>query len=289
MQSSERARAGTKAAAVLFILTDLLLLVVLGVLMARADFSGSAAQQAAEIERGREYIETLEARDTEFIMSQVQTIRTQAMLAELEAEVTVEQDDEGASVMDITVDPETVWERFEDYAILGDSRAVGFSYYGFLPENRVFADLGATILVMEDWGAQAAQLNPSYVFTAFGVNDIITDIWTTAEDYAEAYGEHIDALHEMMPNAKLFVMSTLPTQEFTFSSHYQFANIPEYNEALQAMCEERDYAYFIDNSQVVEEHSDLYEGDGIHLNHAFYKYWAANMIEAVYKTEFAVG
>ena len=33
----------------------------------------------------------------------------------------------------------------DDYALMGDSRAYGFFYYGFMPDERVFAKPGATI------------------------------------------------------------------------------------------------------------------------------------------------
>lgn len=32
--------------------------------------------------------------------------------------------------------------------------------------------------------------------------------------------------------------------------------------------------------EAVEEHADLWEGDGIHVKSPFYPYWAANMIIA---------
>ena len=35
-----------------------------------------------------------------------------------------------------------VWSLFTDYVLMGDSRAVGFSYYGFMPEERVIAGGG---------------------------------------------------------------------------------------------------------------------------------------------------
>lgn len=48
--------------------------------------------------------------------------------------------------------------------ILGDSRAVGFSYYQFLPENQVLAKNGATIDDIPDYMDQIVALNPSSIF-----------------------------------------------------------------------------------------------------------------------------
>ena len=49
---------------------------------------------------------------------------------------------------------------------------------------------------------------------------------------------------------------------------------------IKAYCEENGYPY-IDNTQIVEEHSDLYDEDGIHLQEDFYEYWAVNMLAEV--------
>ena len=39
-------------------------------------------------------------------------------------------------------DESAVWSSFENAAVLGDSRAVGFSFHEFLPEDRVMAQGG---------------------------------------------------------------------------------------------------------------------------------------------------
>ena len=44
----------------------------------------------------------------------------------------------------------SVWSLFDDYAMLGDSRTMGFTYYGYLTSDRVFADSGATIEKVTD-------------------------------------------------------------------------------------------------------------------------------------------
>ena len=46
------------------------------------------------------------------------------------------------------------------------------------------------------------------------------------------------------------------------------------------MTEQNGFRY-IDNTYVAEEHQNLYQDDGLHLQPDFYKYWAANMLTEV--------
>ena len=39
---------------------------------------------------------------------------------------------------------------------------------------------------------------------------------------------------------------------------------------------------FIDNTKLIEEHSELYAGDGVHLLAEFYPYWAQNQLLGIY-------
>ena len=59
-----------------------------------------------------------------------------------------------------------------------------------------------------------------------------------------------------------------------------YARLEEYNAALKAMTEQNGYRY-VDNTYVAEEHQNLYQDDGLHLQPDFYKYWAANMLTEV--------
>lgn len=49
---------------------------------------------------------------------------------------------------------------------------------------------------------------------------------------------------------------------------------------MKTMAEEKGY-HFIDNTQMAQEHQDLYQEDGLHVQPDFYKYWAANMMAGV--------
>ena len=74
--------------------------------------------------------------------------------------------------------------------------------------------------------------------------------------------------------------SILPAIGVGLEADADYPRIGEYNEALEAMCEEHGWA-FIDNDVLAEEHADLYQPDGLHVDKSFYKYWAANMLTEV--------
>ena len=177
-----------------------------------------------------------------------------------------------------------VWAYFDGTVLVGDSRVVGFSMYGFLPERRVLAENGATI-VSADWridGIRAA--DPATIFIAFGTNDLHSHVWPEPEDWTARVRETIVRYQEEFPDAVLVINSILAILEPSKSTDPLYARVPEFNEALKALCAETG-CLFVDNDFVVEEHGNLYAADGIHFAKELYPYWAAAMIETVLEAE----
>ena len=179
-------------------------------------------------------------------------------------------------------DPATdIWSLFTDYVILGDSRAVTFSFAGMLSEDRVFADTGNLI-----WDAEASMdavtaLNPSYLFFCYGLNDIVAGIWDTYDAYVADYEEMLKGVQERFPDALIFVNSILLVKEPERSELITWEEIPQINDLLRQMCERNGF-FYIDNDQICEEHWDLYQDDDKHMLPEFYPYWGKNMMRAVY-------
>lgn len=174
-----------------------------------------------------------------------------------------------------------VWSYFGNFAVLGDSRAVGFSYYGFMPEDRVFAGSGNTIQNIDDSLDALKSLNPSVIVLAYGLNDISLGIssgmWPTSEDYARAYQSQLVKLQEAVPGARIYVNSILPVQDTALSRDSSWTKIAEYSEAVGSMCRENGYG-FVDCSELVTQHGDLFDPDGIHFQKDFYPYWARTIL-----------
>ena len=54
------------------------------------------------------------------------------------------QAEKDSLVAQVKANPDQVWSLFKDYCIMGDSRAVGFWYYEYLPQSNCFSDGGLT-------------------------------------------------------------------------------------------------------------------------------------------------
>ena len=179
----------------------------------------------------------------------------------------------------------SVWSLFEDYVILGDSRAVGFSYYGFLPEERVLADSGATILQVEERLDALKKLDPTMLFLCYGINDVDIGYWPTSEDYVNKIDETVALLAKELPKADVYVCSIIPAIDPAFERGPIWRNIPEYNEAVSAWCEDAGVSY-VNISQLCADSIALYQADGVHMMPEFYPLWAIEMISEVYADDF---
>lgn len=223
--------------------------------------SGANERSEEKVTQGITYLESLENQDTQAINEIIKTIRTKERLNLADA------------------DESAVWRGFADAAILGDSRAVGFSFYELLPEDRVMAESGAVITDVSKYIDQLKRLNPELVFLCYGINDVKGGLWPETSDYAAECAAQIQAVMNALPNSKVYINSILPANGNAIWDA-SYARIEEYNAALGAMAAEKGYGY-IDNTVVVEEHQGLYQQDGLHFQPEFYKYWAANMLIGV--------
>lgn len=223
---------------------------------------------AAATQAGIAFLESMEAKDP----ADVDAVRRELYQKRLDAqrEELLQQLHSGA------MDP---FSMFQDYVILGDSRAVGFYYMGFLDESRVLATGGATIRDVETHKESVIALNPSQIFLCYGLNDISIGYWDTAEEYAAEYMQVVADLRDKLPNATVIVSSALPARDPAFERSSKWRNIPDWNLVLEAACEENGIV-FVDNSRISEEYADLWDPDGIHVKKEFYPHWATELVTA---------
>lgn len=215
-----------------------------------------------EKKKGVEYLKQLEAKNIETVEEDVKKVRKEAQAKAMESGEL------------------SVWAQFSDYVIFGDSRTVGLTYYEFLDNQRVLAEAGYTIADIPKYLEQMKTLNPSYLFLCTGLNDVSIGLWPTAEEYVTAYDETVNTLKKELPDTNIYINSIFPAQDPAFAKSELWRNIPDYNMALKAWCEEKGLT-FIDNTEVYEAHKDLYDIDGIHFQKAFYEFWAINMLTEV--------
>ena len=222
-----------------------------------------------DIKEGRSYIEGLEAADTASTEEKVKDLRKAERKEALES-------------ADLDV-----WSLFTDIAILGDSRAMGFSSYDLISENQVFASLGATIRDISTYTDQLIDLNPSNIILCYGLNDI--GYWDNPDSYLSDLDQIIRELQTALPETVVYVNSIIPVtssglDNFDPEISERIEDIPDWNDAIRQHCEDNDIPY-IDITEDVEAHSDLYDVDGIHMQKAFYEYWAIDMTTEVTENE----
>ena len=130
-------------------------------------------------------------------------------------------------------------------------------------------------------------LNPSIIFLTYGINDVGIGYWPTPEDYVNEINNTLALLKEHLPNATVYVCSIIPALEPAFKRGPAWREIPDYNDAVRAFCEENGTPY-VDITQLCEEHTDLYQDDGVHLLGGFYPLWGTELIAEVYDDVFAL-
>lgn len=130
--------------------------------------------------------------------------------------------------------------------------------------------------------------HPAIVFFQTGSNDYVSLKGTDAEkatacmdDKKQMFAE----IHDQLPDAKLVVMSGL-----LLPGRSEYRELTEeINQALETLCEETDYLWFVDASAMTWDGQhyaeELFIKDGIHLNHEGQFLWMRDyirpMIEAL--------
>lgn len=219
-----------------------------------------------DLKDGVAYIKTLEKKDTSKTEQTIKEIKRKERKAALES-----------GNMD-------VWKQFNDTVILGDSRVVGFEFYKFIEDNRVYADSGATIQKTSEYLEDIKTVNPSSIILSFGLNDIVVGLTPTCEDFISELDNIIKMLHETLPNATVYVNSIIPVMDIAFETSEKWKEVPEWNQKIQVHCEETEIPY-IDITETVNEHKNLYDVDGVHMRKDFYKEWAIAIITEVTENE----
>lgn len=219
------------------------------------------AEEQNSVSEGVGYIERLEKKETSEIEEQIKEVKRQERQRAMEnGEL-------------------SVWDQFYDSIIMGDSRIVGLTEYELMDSDHVIANPGDRIDVIPEYLETISVLNPEKLFLCYGLNDVM-GYYATPSEFTDKYHTILVQIKEKLPNVEIYINSILPVQEMALYQNAGFSEIDSYNEALRILCENNGYG-FIDNTQLVQEHMDLYEDDGIHLMKDFYEYWLMNMANGV--------
>lgn len=182
---------------------------------------------------------------------------------------------------------------FKGCAFLGNSRTQGLQLYGAVPGADVFAarglmvnEVAAKAFVKGKNGNQTAlqalgQKEYERVYIMLGMNEMG---WSSEKKFAEKYGEVIDAVREIQPEAEIIVQSILPVtkERDDKDSIYNNTKVKRYNELIKAVVEEKEAEYLDVGAELADENGYLpaeASADGIHLQKTYCKKWAAFLLE----------
>lgn len=170
-------------------------------------------------------------------------------------------------------------EKFAGCMVIGDSITQGLYEYNVLEEEFVSAEKG--VGTHDPDGEELTGLinkvisaKPQKIFVAFGMNDIG---YGGADEFKSNYVTVIEKLEKALPGTQIYINSILPANENAVSRQPAFADVPEYNQKLMEICDEKGLTY-IDNTGLVKE--EYYANDGIHVSPDYYPQWVDHMAEA---------
>lgn len=183
-----------------------------------------------------------------------------------------------ASNIDISASKRIRYRRkFSKAMILGDSLTEGLLVYNWLTEAQVSAKVGGSIVYADEQFQTVAKTYPEYAFFAYGMNDM-GNYAGDSKAFIKRYKQLLKDFAKTSPDSKICVCSiSTPTAEAQ-KYNSSIRNFKTFNDAIKKMCEDEGYTY-IDISDILPSHPDLYAGDGIHADPTYYPYWMDRMIE----------
>ncbi|MDD2216170.1 MAG: GDSL-type esterase/lipase family protein [Eubacteriales bacterium] len=164
-------------------------------------------------------------------------------------------------------------DYFNDAVFIGDSRTEGFKMLSG-PLNAVY--LTSIGLKVDTVAVEALSEVPfKKVFIMLGINELG---WVYSELFIEKYGELIDNIKKIEPQAQIYIQSILPVsrERSESDSIYNNENINKYNELIQQMAVNKNIFYLNVAECVTDEEGYLYSDastDGIHLNKKYCDQW----------------
>ena len=187
--------------------------------------------------------------------------------------------------------PKTDSTWFDDAVFIGDSRteglilntglnnAIEYTHKGLMVDTvftKPVIDMdGAKVTVMD--ALKTTQFRKVYIM--LGINETG---WPYNDVFIHKYGEVIDAVKEINPDAQIYVQQILPVSRTVSAEHSYIKNekIAEYNALLQEMAEEKQ-VYFVAAAEAVADGDGALPEDaavdGIHLKKEYCVKWLEDL------------
>ena len=181
-------------------------------------------------------------------------------------------------------------DYFSDAVFIGDSRTVGMFEYGGLEQITTFyASKGLTIYKLFDsqivdvpgqlqkQTIEEALSNNRFrkIYLMVGINEMGTG---TVETFAAKYGEAVNRLLELQPDAILYIQAILKvtTERSAQGDYINNEGIEARNEAISQLADNKRVFYLDANPAVCDETGGMepsYTFDGVHLKAQYIGLW----------------
>ena len=176
---------------------------------------------------------------------------------------------------------------FDDAVFIGDSRTEGFMLFTGLSNATAYTHKGLMVDTVftnpvVNVGGKKISVMEALEKTSFFKVYIMLGInetgWPYSNLFIQKYGEIIDEIKNINPEAIIYVQSILPVSQKVSSSHSYVKNtkISEYNLLIQQMAEEKEIYYINSAESVATTDGYLPEeaaSDGIHLKKDYCYKW----------------
>ena len=166
-------------------------------------------------------------------------------------------------------------EYFSDAAFVGNSLVDGLKLFSGLTSSDYYSQTGLSVSnVKEEVLEKLGEKNYHKIYIELGINEITYE----TSYFKLLYGEMIDEIRRIEPDADIYIMSLLPVtqEESAQSENFNKDNIMKYNRTLRTLASEKG-CYFLDvYSALVDTDGNLpteMSWDGIHLTADGYGVW----------------
>lgn len=179
---------------------------------------------------------------------------------------------------------------FDDAVFIGTSRTQGLIMYNALSNCISYATKGLSLAniytteVTSRDGLSYPMMEAlkytecSKIYIMLGMNDMG---WPEDSIFGEKYGELLDKIKEVQPEATIYVQSVLPltlAKEQSHPSDFNMARVNNFNAQLRALCGEKQ-VYYLDVAACMTGPDgylpDEAANDGVHLTPAYCEKWLA--------------
>lgn len=165
---------------------------------------------------------------------------------------------------------------FNNTVFIGDSVTKGIEDYVMLKNVNVVANNGQTMIRFDKISGKVGQYKPKKIFILLGTNDLLNGIGS--EKFVLDYESYLKVLRKEAPNAKIYIESILPVEDFVEKEKPLLANsrIDEFNLALKNMRKDSNEEFIDIASAFKNSKGCMYSGftsEGIHLKYNYYNIW----------------